>query len=171
MPGRYAIALVATLVVLLVVPFAGAAPSTDADIPPVIPQTSIRGIQLGMGPDRVLELMVRKPDTTSTEAHPILERTKIVTWGGLRVVYDGVKPGARVISVSTTSRRDRTVRGVGVGSAEETVRLRVSGVSCRTEYGYRRCSIGKPLAGNAVTDFAISRKGRVMRITLSRVLD
>lgn len=186
MPGRYAIALAATLVVLLTappspaaptpgtllaVPLSAAAPTSGTDIPPVVPQTSIRAIQLGMGPERVLELMGRKPDTTKTQAHPIVERTKTVSWGGLRVVYDGVKPGARVISISTTSRRDRTVRGVGVGSAEETVRQRVSGVSCRTEYGYRRCSIGKPLAGNAVTDFAISRKGRVMRISLSRVLD
>lgn len=170
-PGRCSIALVATLVVLLVVPYAGAAPAADAGIPPVIPQTSIRAIQLGMGPERVLELLGRRPDTTSTEAHPIVERTKTVTWGGLRIVYDGVKSGARVISVSTTSRRDRTVRGVGVGSTEDTVRRRVAGVSCRTEYGYRRCSIGKPLAGNAVTDFAISRKGRVTRISLSRVLD
>ena len=171
MPGRYAFALVATLIVLLVTPLAVAAPTTDADVPPVIPQTSIRAIQLGMGPERVLELMARKPDTTSTQAHPILERTKTVTWGGLRVVYDGVKSGARVISVSTTSRRDRTVRGVGVGSTEDIVRRRVAGVACRTEYGYRRCSIGKPVAGNAVTDFAISSKGRVMRISLSRVLD
>lgn len=171
MPGRYAIALVASLVVLLVVPLAGAAPTTGAEVPPVIPQTSIRAIQLGMGPERVLELMARKPDTTSTEAHPIVERTKTVTWGGLHVVYDGVKASARVISVSTTSRLDRTARGVGVGSTEDTVRRRVAGVACRTEYGYRRCSIGKALAGNAVTDFAISHKGRVTRITLSRVLD
>lgn len=171
MPGRYTIALVAAVVALLAASPAGAAPSSDPGPPPVIPQTSIRGIQLGMSPDRVLELMGRKPDTTTTQAHPIVERTKTVTWGRLRVVYDGVKPGARVITVSTTSRIDRTLRGVGVGSREDTVRRRVAGVSCQTEYGYRRCSIGKPLAGGTVTDFAISRKGRVTRITLSRVLD
>ena len=184
MPGRYLIALAATLVVLLATPLAPvrgdmaapvAAPSAPttapSDIPPVIPQMSIRGIQLGMGPERVLELMERRPDKSTTQAHPIVERTKTVTWGGLRVVYDGVKAGARVISISSTSKRDRTTRGVGVGSSEDTVRRRVAGVACRTEYGYRRCSIGKPLAGNAVTDFAISRKGRVSRISLSRVLD
>lgn len=171
MPGRYAIALAATLVVLLAAPPSPAAPTAGAAFPPVVPQTSIRAIQLGMGHERVLELMGRRPDAVTTQAHPIVERTKTVTWGGLRVVYDGVKSGARVISVSTTSRRDRTTRGAGVGSTEEVVRLRVAGVSCRTEYGYRRCSIGKPRAGNAVTDFAISRKKRVTRITLSRVLD
>ena len=120
-PGRYVIALAATLVVLLATPLAPvrgemaapvaapSAPTIDpSDIPPVIPQMSIRGIQLGMGPERVLELIERRPDTSTTQAHPIVERTKTVTWGGLRVVYDGVKAGARVISISSTSKRDRT---------------------------------------------------------------
>lgn len=163
--------LIAASLVLLTAPLATAAPSTDSDVPPVIPQMSIRAIQLGMDPERVSELMDRRPDTTSTEAHPILERTRTVTWGGLRIVYDGVKSGARVISISTRSRLDRTVRGVGVGSSEATVRRRLPGVSCRTEYGYRRCSVGKVIAGQAVTDFSISSKGRVSRISLSRVLD
>ncbi len=171
MPGRYAAAALAALVLLLAAPVALAVLATVDGAAPVIPQTSIRGIQLGMDPERVHELLDDKPDTTSTQAHPIVERTTTMTWGGLRVVYDGVKAGARVISVSTTSRLDRTIRGVGVGSSEATVRKRVPGVACRTAYGYRRCSIGKAIAGEAVTDFSISRKGRVSRISLSRVLD
>lgn len=170
-PGRYAAALVAASISLVAALPAQAGPAMDADVPVVIPQMSIRGIQLGMDSVRVNELLGAKPDSATTEAHPIVERTKTVTWGGLRVVYDGVKSGARVISVSTTSRLDRTIRGVGVGSIEATVRKRVAGVSCKTEYGYRRCSIGKKLAGEAVTDFSISRKGRVSRISLSRVVD
>ena len=54
---------------------------------------SIRAIELGMDPERVSELLHRKPDTSTTQAHPILERTKTVTWAGLRIVYDGLKSG------------------------------------------------------------------------------
>lgn len=170
MPGRLVLALVAGALALAG-QVAQAAPTTDEGPPPVIVQRSIRGVQLGMDPARVRELLDRAPDSSRTDPHPIVERTKTWTFGALKVVFDGTKAGARVISVSTTSRVDRTVRGVGVGSSEMTVRRRVSGADCRTEYGYRRCSIGKQVAGEAVTDFSISRKGRVWRIALSRVLD
>ena len=170
MPGRLALALVAGVLALGGSP-AQAAPTTDEGPPPVIVQRSIRGVQLGMDPARVRELLDRAPDSSRTDPHPIVERTKTWTFGALKVVFDGTKAGARVISVSTTSRVDRTPRGVGVGSKEMTVRRRVAGVDCRTEYGYRRCSIGKQVAGEPVTDFSISSKGRVWRIALSRVLD
>lgn len=124
-----------------------------------------------MSPARVRELMGRKPSWSRSQKHPIVSRTRTWAFGQLRVVFDGVRAGSRVISVSTTSRLDRTVRGVGVRTREPLVRARVRGVECRTEYGYRRCSLGKKVAGGVVTDFAISRKGRVSRITLALVLD
>ena len=83
----------------------------DRPAPTVVVQRSIRGVQLGMDPARVRELLDRAPDSSRTDPHPILERTKTWTFGALRVVFDGVKAGARVISVSTTSKRDRTNRG------------------------------------------------------------
>lgn len=172
MPGRLITAPVA-LVLLLAFPLGSATPKPKPKrkIPPVVVQKSIRGVQLGMDTVRVREVLGRKPSKSRTSPHPIVERTRTWSFGRLRVVFDGTKSGARVISVNTTSRKDRTSRGVGVGTREPLVRKRVRGVSCRTEYGYRRCSIGKAKPGEAVTDFAISRKGRVWRVTLSRVLD
>jgi hypothetical protein len=195
MPGRLAIAPAAIVVALLAAPAGAAAPTPglspagenapsnagvpggmaptgeDRPVPSVIVQRSIRGVQLGMSPARVREVLDRAPSSSRTDPHPILERTKTWTFGALRVVFDGVKAGARVISVSTTSRSDRTSRGVGVGSSEQTVRRRVKGAGCHVEYGYRGCWVGKELAGEAVTYFSISSKGKVWRISLARVID
>ena len=195
MPGRLAVAPAAIVITLLaaptgaaaptagVTPAAGAAPSAvvapnvmaptggDRPAPSLIVQRSIRGVQLGMDPSRVREVLDRAPDSSRTDPHPILERTKTWTFGALRVVFDGVKAGARVISVSTTSKSDRTSRGVGVGSSEPTVRKRVKGADCHVEYGYRGCWVGKEVAGEAVTYFSISSKGKVWRISLARVID
>ena len=140
-------------------------------LPPIVVQSSIRGVWLGMDAKRVREVMRKRPDKSRTDSHPIVQRTRTWRFGRLRVVFDGVKSSSRVISVSTTGRKDRTTRGVGVGSKEATVRRRVRGAKCRTEYGYRSCSVGKATAGQAMTDFAISRRGRVSRVTLARVLD
>jgi hypothetical protein len=182
MPGRLAIAPVAIIVVLLAAPSGAAAPvpmaplplaptGEDRPAPSLIVQRSIRGVQLGMNPSRVREVLDRAPDSSRSDPHPILERTKTWAFGALRVVFDGVKAGARVITVSTTSKTDRTSRGVGIGSTEPTVRKRVRGAVCHVEYGYRGCRVGKELAGDAVTYFSISSKGKVWRISLSRVID
>src|SRR5436853_605724 len=60
MPGRLALALVGGVLALAGSP-AQAAPTTDEGPPPVIVQRSIRGIQLGMDPARVRELLDRAP--------------------------------------------------------------------------------------------------------------
>src|SRR4051794_21886390 len=56
--------------------------------------------------------------------------------GGIRVGFQGKR---RVSGVSTTGRGDRTVRGVGVGSREQTVEDKVPGVTCETIAGSRSC--------------------------------
>jgi hypothetical protein len=87
--------------------------------------------------------------------------------GGIRVLFQGRR---RVSSVSTVGRGDRTRRNVGVGSSEATVKARVAGVKSETLGGVRSCHTGEFNPGEVVTDFML-REGRVVRVTVGRVID
>jgi hypothetical protein len=73
--------------------------------------------------------------------------------------------------MSTTSKKERTSKGVGVGSTEASVKKNVPKVKCVTEFGTRHCHVGEFLAGKVVTDFFISKKHRVKRVVIGRVID
>jgi hypothetical protein len=87
--------------------------------------------------------------------------------GGIRVVFQGK---AKVSSVTTTGRGDRTSRNVGVGSREATVRSRVKGITCETFGSFRTCHTRTLDPGQRVTEFRIS-KGRVKSVVVARVID
>jgi hypothetical protein len=88
--------------------------------------------------------------------------------GGLRVLFQG---GRKVSSVSTTGLGDRTTKGVGVGSSEATAKARHPKLTCETIAGVRSCHTGTFMPGKRVTDFLISKKGRVTRVTVGIVID
>ena len=96
---------------------------------------------------------------------------RIWRYAGLRIMFDGDGRGRTVLSVTSTSRGDRTAAGVGVGSREADVARLVRGVRCATRYGYRSCFVGGEKPGQIATDFSISGAGKVSRVTLSRVVD
>lgn len=76
----------------------------------------------------------------------------------------------RVTNITTTGRRERTSRGVGVGSTERAVRTRVRNVRCETVAGSRSCHVGSFRPGRRVTDFKI-RRGRVYEVVIGFVID
>ncbi len=78
--------------------------------------------------------------------------------------------GSHVTGLRTTSRLERTARGIGVGSTEPQVKARIKGVRCRSESGFRHCFVGRFLPGHVVTDFRI-RHGRVSSVVVGFVLD
>lgn len=137
---------------------------------PIVVQSSIRGIALGMTPAEV-RAQLGQPASTRIERSPITGRIRIWRYHGLRISFDSVRAGRTVLSVSSTSRRDRTPAGVGVGSSEADVERLVREVRCMTRYGYRSCIVGSLRPGHVVTDFAVSRAQKVSRVTLSRVVD
>lgn len=136
----------------------------------IVPQVSIRGIGVGMTGAQVRHAAGR-PDAEAVRNHPVLGRTKVWRYGRATVTFDGTRSSSEVVSVTTTSRSDRTAKGVGVGSTEAAVRAGVAGVRCVTELGYRHCVVGRQVAGQLVTDFSIGRSGRVTRVLLGRVID
>ena len=88
--------------------------------------------------------------------------------GAITVSFQGNR---RVTSVTTKGVGDRTIRGVGVGSTEQSVERKVPGITCETFFRTTRsCHTGDFRAGTRVTDFRI-RRGKVTRVTVGFVID
>jgi hypothetical protein len=138
--------------------------------PPIVVQASVRGIALGMTPTEVRDEL-GAPKASVVTPNPIIGKVRIWRYSGLRIMFDGVGPGRTVLSVTSTSKGDRTAADIGVGSRELAVQRLVRGVRCATRYGYRSCTVGGEKAGQITTDFSISGTGKVTRVTLSRVVD
>jgi hypothetical protein len=160
------------LLVLLVAALAAvpAVGQVAAARPPIVVQSSIRGITLGMTPAEVRDAL-GAPTASAVTPNPIIGKVRIWRFPGLRIMFDGDGRGRTVLSVTSTSRGDRTAAGVGVGSREADVQRFVRGVRCATRYGYRSCTVGGGKPGGITTDFSVSGTGKVSRVTLSRVVD
>ena len=85
----------------------------------------------------------------------------------INVIFQG---NARVTTITTSGKRERTTKDIGVGSSERAVKRNVRGVKCETFAGIRSCHVGSFLPGKRVTDFVI-RRGRVSRVTIGYVID
>ena len=92
-------------------------------------------------------------------------------FGAVQVTFRGTGKTATVVNLSTTSRKERTSGGIGVGSSERALAAKLKGERCVTQLGYRHCYLGNWKPGYVVTDFSISKSGRVTRITLGLVID
>ena len=135
----------------------------------IVVQRGMKGVRLGMTADDVRRVLGR-PDKVGYPRHPILGSFKLYRYGATTISIHRSRSGT-VFNLTTTSRRERTANGIGVGSSERAVDHGVRGSRCRTEFGYRHCYVGSYRPGRRVTDFAISRTGRVKRITIGFVID
>src|SRR4051794_30173180 len=99
----------------------------------IVPQQGIKGIRLGM---TVREIRARlgAPDRIAFRRDEIQGRIRIYAYGLTQASFSP-GDGARVNSISTTSRHERTSRGIGVGSRRALVAHEVPGVRCRVEFG------------------------------------
>ena len=73
-------------------------------------------------------------------------------------------------AVWTTGTKERTARGIGVGSTRAQVLLLVPGARSESQAGYVHCVVGSFEPGRRVTDFRLSN-GRVTRVTVGFVID
>jgi hypothetical protein len=136
----------------------------------IVPQKGMRGIELGMDVAEV-RAAAGSPSRFRTVRHPIIGPVREWRYGLTRVTFNATRADAEVISMTTTSRTERTAEGVGVGSTRDTVRRKVRGARCLVEFTYDHCFVGAFRPGRIVTDFAIDRRGRVARVTVGRVID
>jgi len=134
-----------------------------------VPQQSVGGVKIGMIASQVLAA-AGKPTSNKITAHPLVGKTREMKFGLLTVTFRGTAKSATVFNVTTTSKKERSGAGVGVGSSEKQLAASLVGETCVTELGHRHCYLGKWKKSFVVTDFSISERGRVTQITLSVVL-
>jgi hypothetical protein len=132
-------------------------------MPLVVPQHSIRGVELGMSRPAVVQRL-GKPAHVRHGINDLGPYTQL-QYKGLRVTFAF---DAGVSELESTDARDRTSGGAGVGSTEQALRRAVPKLAC--EDNPRHCHLGQYRAGRVVTDFFL-RRGRVWRLVVGRVTD
>ena len=135
----------------------------------IVPQRGMMGVRLG---DTVREVRDRlgPPDGIRFVEDEIIGRRRKWHYGRTVFGFDGDGPRARVIDMTTRSRRERLANGIGVGSTKSDVMRRVAGVRCPMDEPFH-CLIGRLEPGRRVTDFRLGSRDRVSSITIGRVID
>jgi hypothetical protein len=131
----------------------------------IVPQRGIAGATLDM---TRAELQHKRgaPDKSLVRDSQIFG--KYETWFYGKTSIDMFRKGdEKVFNISTTDRSERTASDVGVGSTAAAVKKGVSGVRCDS----RHCFLGRFDPGRKVTDFLLSKTGRVTRVTIGYVFD
>jgi hypothetical protein len=149
--------IAATALILLAVPAAASAR--------IVPQRGIGGANLDMTQAQV-RAKLGNADRVAHPTSPIFGKYDTWFYGGTSV--DMFRTGDRMVfNVSTTSKKEKTSTGVGIGSTAAAVKAGVRNAHCNQQH----CWVGRFEGGRKVTDFALSAKGRVIRVTVGYVLD
>lgn len=150
---------IATAVVALAV---AAAPAAQARIRV---NRSIGGVQIGMSSQRVFAIL-GKPARRFKGEEGIT--TLVYRHHQIRVLLvEEQNNFFDVFSVQTTSPKEKTRAGVGVGTSEATLRHRLHGERCRNFPPGRACIQGGNNQGTATeTDYEIGRNHRVKAVRI-----
>jgi hypothetical protein len=133
----------------------------------IVPQRAIGGVRLGMTKAQVGRA-AGKPLRIEHAKNEFGSLTRFVYPGRVSVDFQG---NASVTAVWTTGTKERTARGVGVGSTRAQVLRLVAGARCEATDGlFAHCFVGSFEPGKRVTDFILS-SGRVTRVTVGFVID
>jgi hypothetical protein len=136
--------VVAVAAAALNVPVAGAT---------IVPQIGIGGANVGMTPAAVkaklgppLRSASYKNDDGSTSQELYYKTFTVIIFKG------------EVAGVDTTSPKEKTASGVGVGTTETLLRRTIKGLVCKVSYGHRACTLGD----------ASSKKSRITQFTIDQ---
>ncbi len=114
----------------------------------------------------------RGPEASVVTPNPIIGKVRIWRYSGLRIMFDGVGRGRTVLSVTSTSKGDRTAAGIGVGSREAggpAPRARARAARPATATARASSAAGRP--GGSRPTSRSRAPARSRRVTLSRVVD
>ncbi|HEY7076593.1 MAG TPA: hypothetical protein VH418_14540 [Solirubrobacteraceae bacterium] len=151
--------LIATAVAALLL---AAAPAAQARIRV---NKSIAGVQLGMSSQRVFAILGRPARRQKGEEGIT---TLIYRYHRIHVLLvEEQNNFFDVFSVQTTSPKEKTRAGIGVGSTEKALRRRLHGERCRNFPNGRACIQGGNSGGTATeTDYEIGRNHRVTAVRI-----
>jgi hypothetical protein len=130
----------------------------------IVPQTQIAGVHLLMSAAGV-EHALGRPKSFASIRDPRQGTVRRMDYGATKVYLSATADGT-VYEVTTTDARQRTTKGVRVGSSRAAVLHGVPDVKCTPA----ACAVGRDVAGQRVTRFTLSA-GHVRRITLGFVID
>jgi hypothetical protein len=131
----------------------------------IVPQRGIAGANLDMTQAQI-RAKLGEPDRVSHPKSPIFGTYTTWYYGGTSVDMFRTQD-RKVFNLSTTAKSEKTSTGVGVGSTAAAVKSGVKGSRCDQKH----CWVGRFEGGRKVTDFQLSTKGRVTRVTVGYVLD
>ncbi|MGE4425988.1 MAG: hypothetical protein AB7G37_06015 [Solirubrobacteraceae bacterium] len=138
----------------------------------IVPGSSIAGVRIDATDATVRDRLgtPRRISRPVSEIHG--QRITIYRYAGLTVTF-GPGPAAerRVTSLSTTSRRQRTSKGVRVGSRRSLLRRAYPNLTCEPVGRRSVCWRGRAEPGRKVTTFFLSTRNRVTRIDVGRIID
>jgi hypothetical protein len=125
----------------------------------------IAGITLGMSQAAVRAKLGRPPKVLHRK-NEFGSYTEF-RYSGYVVDFQG---NERATAVVTTSAKERTPAGVGVGATWEQVHAKVANVRCEGSPAVGNCHVGDFMPGKVVTDFFF-RRGVVSKVVVGYVLD
>lgn len=136
----------------------------------IVPQQGMKGVRLGMTVAQVQDRL-GEPSRSEVVDNEIIGRVRELRYGLTVMSFSGATDDSELNTISTTSRTERLANGIGIGSTRAAVDRKVARTRCAVEFGLDHCYIGSFRPGRTVTDFHISKAGRVKRIVVGLVID